>query len=119
YKNDLLGGQFHYGCKLGELGYHYRMYLRLMQHWRKVLPEGVMYELDYENLVADQEGETRKLLAFCGLNWNESCMQFNRTRNIVSTSSIAQVRRPIYRDSLAAWKRYEKHLQPLIRILDG
>ncbi|MDQ6987006.1 MAG: sulfotransferase, partial [Mariprofundaceae bacterium] len=117
YKNDLLGGQFQYGRNLGGLGYYYRMYLRLMQHWHDVLPEGVMYELDYEKLVENQESETRKLLAFCGLDWDESCLRFNRTRNIVSTSSIAQVRRPIYRDSVAAWKRYEKHLQPLIRIL--
>ena len=117
YKNDLLGAQFHYGRNLGELGYYYRMYQRLMQHWQDVLPAGVMYELDYEKLVENQESETRKLLAFCGLDWDESCLHFNRTRNIVSTSSIAQVRRPIYRASMSAWKRYEKHLQPLIRIL--
>jgi hypothetical protein len=88
-----------------------------MQHWRDVLPKGVMYELDYEMLVADQEGETRRLLDYCGLTWSDACLQFDKAKNVVRTSSMAQVRRGIYTDAMAAWKRYEKHLQPLIDIL--
>jgi hypothetical protein len=88
-----------------------------MQHWRDVLPNGVMYELDYERLIADQEKETRKLLDACGLTWDESCLQFNKAKNTVRTASMAQVRRGIYTDSQAAWKRYKKQLKPLIRIL--
>jgi len=113
-----LGGKLHdYGYTLGGLGYYYRMYQRLMQHWREVLPEGVMYELDYEKLVTNQEEETRKLLAYCGLPWDDACLQFDKVKNVVQTASIAQVRRGIYTDAVARWKRYEKHLQPLIRIL--
>ncbi|HKI62084.1 MAG TPA: sulfotransferase [Mariprofundaceae bacterium] len=117
YKQNFVGQLNDFGCNLGELGYYYRMYLRLMQHWRDVLPAGVMYEMDYERLVANQEEETRKLLDFCGLAWDDRCLQFNKATNVVRTASITQVRRGMYSDSLAAWKRYEKHLQPLIRIL--
>lgn len=117
YKLNIKGQAFDFGRDLDELGHYYRMYLRLMQYWRDVLPEGVMYELTYEKLIADQEEETRKLLDACGLGWNEQCLQFQRARNAVRTASVAQVRRAIYKDSMAAWKRYEKHLEPLIRIL--
>ncbi|HKI62413.1 MAG TPA: sulfotransferase, partial [Mariprofundaceae bacterium] len=106
YKSNLGGHLFDFGYNLEELGQYYLMYLKLMQHWREVLPEGVMYELDYESLVANQEEETRKLLGACGLEWNDQCLQFNKAKNIVRTTSITQVRRPIYSDSLAAWKRY-------------
>jgi tetratricopeptide (TPR) repeat protein len=117
YKHYLQGHRFDYGYDLDDLGNYYRMYLKLMQHWRDVLPKGAMVELDYEDLVADQEGETRKLLDACGLPWNEACLQFNKATNVVRTASMAQVRRPIYTDSQAAWKRYKKQLKPLINIL--
>jgi len=113
-----LGGALHdYSYTLGELGYYYRMYQRVMEHWRKVLPSGVLYELDYESMVANQEDETRKLLDYCGLPWDASCLQFHKTSNVVQTASIAQVRQGIYGDAVDRWKRYEKHLQPLIKIL--
>lgn len=117
YKNNLEGHLFDFGCNLEELGHYYRMYLQLMQHWREILPEGAMYELDYEQLVGNQEEESRKLLEYCGLEWDELCLKFNKAKNVVRTASITQVRRPIYTSSLETWKRYEKHLQPLIDIL--
>jgi hypothetical protein len=117
YKNNLLGALHDYGRNLGQLGYYYRMYLRLMQHWRNILPAGTMYELDYENLINDQEGETRKLLDYCGLPWSDQCLSFQKAKNVVRTASVTQVRQPVYNSSLAAWKRYEKNLQPLIKIL--
>jgi tetratricopeptide (TPR) repeat protein len=117
YKLALVGDRYDYGYDLGELGRYYRKYLEMMQHWRDVLPAGTMYELDYERLVANQEQETRKLLDYCGLPWDARCLQFKEAKNVVRTSSMAQVRRDMYTDSVAAWKRYEKQLQPLIRIL--
>jgi len=117
YKSDIEGYLYDFAYNLGELGYYYRMYLRLMQHWREVLPEGAMVELDYEQLVADQEGETRRLLDACGLPWDDRCMAFNKADNMVRTLSVAQVRKPIYSSSIARWKRYEKHLGPLMKIL--
>ncbi|HKJ83953.1 MAG TPA: sulfotransferase [Mariprofundaceae bacterium] len=117
YRQNIQGQAFDFGRDLEELGYYYQMYLKLMQHWRDMLPKGVMYELTYERLIADQEGETRKLLDACGLEWSDQCLQFQQARNAVRTASVAQVRRAIYTDSMAVWKRYEKHLAPLIRIL--
>ncbi len=117
YKLEFQGEQIDFAYTLEELGNHYRMYQQVMQHWRDVLPDGAMYELNYEDLVTDQEGETRKLLEYCDLPWNAICLQFNKVENKVKTASIAQVRRPIYTDSLDPWRRYEKHLEPLIRIL--
>jgi len=117
YRNDLRGQDMQFGFDLNELGEYYVAYQQLMQHWREVLPPGVMYELDYESLIADQTGETRRLLVACGLIWHEQCLQFSQVRNHVFTASAVQVRSGINTGSLAAWRRYEKHLQPLIRIL--
>jgi hypothetical protein len=117
FKSNVRGALFEFGCNLEQLGRYYKSYLSLMQHWRTVLPKGVMYEIDYEQLVANQEDETRKLIDFCNLEWNDNCLEFHKTKNIVKTASIAQVRQPIYSDSMATWKRYERQLQPLIDIL--
>jgi len=117
FKNNLAGELLGFSSSLTDIGQYYRIYQQLMAHWRKVLPEGVMYEINYEDLVSNQEEETRRLLAFCELDWDDHCLQFHTLRNKVQTSSIAQVRRPMYKDSVAAWQRYEKQLQPLIDIL--
>jgi tetratricopeptide (TPR) repeat protein len=99
---------------LGELGRHYRQYLDLMEHWRRIMPAGSMLEVQYENLVDNLEGEARRLLDYCGLAWDERCLAFHRTERAVRTASLAQVRQPIYRSSVQRWRRYEKHLGPLI-----
>ncbi len=117
YTSNIQGWQFDFGLNQGTLGYYYRMYQRLMQHWRDVLPEGAMYELDYEQLVANQEKETRKLLDYCGLDWNDACLNFQQAGTRVKTASVHQVRQTIYNTSIERWRRYEKHLQPLVRIL--
>jgi len=117
YRHNLLGPMFDYGHNLGELGYYYRMYLRLMQHWRDVLPKNVLYELDYEQLVADPDGEIGKLLTACHLDQDERCLRFYETDHAVRTASFMQIRQPVNKASIGAWKRYESHLQPLIRIL--
>ncbi len=117
FTSYILGSAHDYGLKLGSLGYYYRTYRRLMLHWRDVLPAGVMHELDYERLVADQEGETRKLLDFIGLPWDARCLRFYETEQRVQTASIMQVRRAVNTQSVERWRRYEKHIQPLIKIL--
>lgn len=88
-------------------------YLRVMEHFRRVLPVP-MLEIDYEETVADQAGTTRKLLDFVGLPWDDKCLEFHKTDRLVRTASVAQVRQPIYTRSVARWKRYEKHLKPLL-----
>lgn len=98
--------------KLEDLGQHYSDYHRLMEHWKKVLPLQMM-EVRYEDMVADNEGMTRQLLEFCGLEWNDACLDFQNTQRRVKTASSIQVRQPIYQSSVAKWRRYEEELQPL------
>jgi len=113
YRSDLQGDDFRFGFDLRELGEYYLAYLQLMQHWRDVLPTDYIYELDYEALVADQEGETRKLLQACGLPWQKACLQFERVNNHVLTASAVQVRKGMSAGSVAAWRQYEPQLQTL------
>jgi len=117
FKNYFLSGHL-YSYDLTELGQYYNLYLDLMEYWRNTLP-GSIYDLSYERLVADQEIETRKLLEYCNLPWDEACLDFHKTRRIVNTTSNIQVRRPIYKDSVKLWKRYEKQLQPLVTAIYG
>jgi tetratricopeptide (TPR) repeat protein len=98
---------------LGELGRYYRAYDALMAHWQRVLPEGTMIEIKYEELVEDLEGNVRRLLAHCGLDWDERCLSFHQTRRQVNTASAAQVRRPLYKTSLQRWQPQQALLQPL------
>jgi tetratricopeptide (TPR) repeat protein len=106
-----------YTCDLGELGRHYRRYLALMAHWRSLLPPDGLLELQYEALIDDPEGQSRRLLDFCGLAWDARCLAFHETRRTVHTASVDQVRQPLYRSSLQRWRRFEKHLGPLIEAL--
>jgi tetratricopeptide (TPR) repeat protein len=99
---------------LAELGRYYVDYARLMDHWRKVLPAGAFYDVQYEAIVADQEAEARKLLDYCGLEWNDACLEFHKTKRQVRTASVTQVRQPIYTTSVERWRKYEKFLGPLL-----
>ena len=112
-------GRHPYCCNLGELGHYYREYERLMEHWRSVLPSGMMLDVQYEDLVEKPEEISRKLLAFCGLAWDDRCLHFHETQRAVSTPSSWQVRQPIYKTSKERWKRYEKHLVPLLEALSA
>lgn len=92
-------------------------YHRLMAHWREVLSIDFL-DLRYEELVADQEGMTRRLLEFVGVGWDEQVMDFDKTERAVRTASVTQVRQPIYQTSKQKWRRYEQHLGPLLDNLD-
>lgn len=102
----------YYSYDLGDVAAYYRGYEHLMGHWREVLPLR-MHEVHYEKLVADQEGESRKLIEFCGLPWDESCLVYYESRRTVRTASHWQVRQPIYQHSTQRWKHYEKYLGQL------
>lgn len=99
---------------LAELGRYYRGYSALMEHWREVLPPGVMLEVQYEDVVADLEGEARRIVAHCRLDWDDACLAFHENRRPVATASVAQVRQPIYRSSVSRWRPYAKMLGPLL-----
>jgi tetratricopeptide (TPR) repeat protein len=105
-----------YTNDLRHLGIYYRQYERLMSHWREVIKLPFL-EVRYEDLVADTKGVSRKIVEFCGLPWDESCLQFHQNKRTVRTASYQQVRRPIYRGSMQRWKHYEVHLQPLVEEL--
>ena len=97
---------------LDEIGRYYLAYRRLMAHWQSTLP-GFVHDLRYEALIADQLGETRKLLAFCELDWQDACAQFHANPAASMTASAVQIRRPIYDSSVSQWRHYEKQLAPL------
>jgi hypothetical protein len=101
---------------LVELGEFYLEYRRMMAHWQAVLP-GAVLELRYEDMVRDQEAQTRRLLAHCGLPWEPRCLSFHETRRAVRTASSEQVRQPIYDSSVDYWTRYRAELAPLIEII--
>ncbi|MEA2779956.1 MAG: hypothetical protein QOK29_1500 [Rhodospirillaceae bacterium] len=112
-----LGEGLDFANDLGELGRHYRMYSELMDHWRDVLPAHAMLHVQYEELVGDLEGQARRILDYCGLPWDDRCLAFHETERSVTTASVLQVRQPIYRSSLQRWRRYERHLGPLLEAL--
>jgi tetratricopeptide (TPR) repeat protein len=101
---------------LFELGEYYLEYHQMMQHWDEVLPGKVLH-VQYEDVVADLERQVRRLLDFCELPFEDSCINFHETERSVRTASSEQVRQPIYSGSINTWQRFEKHLQPLIDIL--
>ena len=96
-----------------EIGRYYKAYRKVMAHWEKLFP-GDIFEANYETMVAEQESETRRLLAFCGLPFDNACLNFHQSTRKVSTASATQVRQPIYKDSVKKWKKYEQYLKPLI-----
>ncbi len=105
-----------YAYDLADIGFFYRQYRRLMDHWRQVLPLAI-HEVHYEDLVADPEGQVRALIEFLGLPWDERCLAHHRSRRVVQTASTWQVRQPIYGSAVGRWRRYEKHLGPLKQAL--
>ncbi|MBK1634252.1 tetratricopeptide repeat-containing sulfotransferase family protein [Rhodovulum adriaticum] len=116
YKNIFAEGAHRYAYNLRDLGLYYRMFLELVAFWREKLP-GRLYEIRYEDLIADPEGQARALIDACGLDWQDACLNFHQTRRQVKTLSLQQVRQPIYRSSMKAWQRYEDELAELVEAL--
>jgi Flp pilus assembly protein TadD len=108
---------YDYSYDLLDIAAYYARFDRLMAYWRSVLP-GEVLEIRYEDLVADQAGETRRLLAHCGLDWSDACLSFHDNAAPVSTPSAAQVRRPIYSESVARWKRHAEGLAEVSRFFE-
>ena len=96
----------------------FREHQRMMEHWRKVLPVPLL-EVDYEETVTDLEGVARKLVAWCGLEWEPGCLEFHRGKRVVRTASAVQVRRPVFRTSVGRWRHYEQALSPLFAQLEN
>ena len=104
------GQEFSYGLR--EIGNYYRQYVRLMDHWDRVLP-GFVLRVEHEDVVEDLEGQVRRMLAFCRLPFEQSCVDYHRTERSIRTPSSEQVRQPIYRSGLEQWRHYERWLGPM------
>lgn len=104
-----------FAYQLDEIADYYEEYERLMTHWRATIDLPIL-EVDYEKLVADQQNMTRKLIDFCGLEWNDDCLAFHKTKRNVQTASSWQVRQPIYKNSVERWRRYQEWVGPLQRL---
>lgn len=102
---------------LAELGRFYRGYAELMAHWRTILPSGAILDVSYEEVVNDLEGQARRLIDFCGLPWEDRCLEFHKNIRPVRTASAVQVRKPVFRGSLQRWRKYEAGLMPLLHEL--
>ncbi|MDP1633776.1 MAG: sulfotransferase, partial [Gallionellaceae bacterium] len=94
-----------------------RNYAALMAHWRDVLPPGAFYEVQYEDLVKDTEEQARALISYCGLEWDDACLDFHKTERNIRTASVTQVRQPVYQSSVERWLKYEAHLGSLLDAL--
>lgn len=105
-----------YSHDLRNLGQYYREYLRMVEHWKQVMP-GQILEVSYEDSVADTETQARKIIDFIGLKWDDACLNFQTTKRSVATASQWQVRQPVYQTSVQRWRRYQAHIGPLIEEL--
>ena len=110
-------GELNFSYNLEEAGKYYKLYQNLMEFWKQLLPDFI-YDISYEKLVENQEFESRKLLDFCNLDWDKNCLTFYKNKRGIITASFAQARKPIYKNSVKSWQKYENELLPLFKILE-
>lgn len=118
YKNMFAAGKHRYSNDLADLGTFFRLFEEMVAFWQSRLPDRI-HVIEYEALIADPETQARALIAACGLDWEDQCLNFHQNKRRVDTLSVHQVRQPIYASSLAAWRRYRDHLDPLLTALGG
>ena len=105
-------GAYPFSYGLEDLGKYYIAFHRLIEHWKRVLGDEI-YEIQYEDLIENQESQTRCLIDYCGLDWEDACLDFHENNAASSTASTLQVRQPIYKTSVDLWRNFEQELQPL------
>jgi hypothetical protein len=113
YKQLFANNVYPYSYDLDDLAQYYAAYGKLISHWRQALPSGIFMEVSYEDLVADLEGQSRRLLAFLDLPWDDQVLRFHESTAPATTASAVQVRQPIYASSVGKWRNYEEQLEPL------
>ena len=116
YRQLFAAGKNH-AYDLNECAEYYLEYIRMMEHWDEVLP-GRVLKVQYEDVIGDTEEQARRMLDYCGLDWEDACLKFYETDRPVNTASSEQVREPIYKDAVAYWKHYEAHLDDVKQILE-
>lgn len=116
---SLLFEKLAFAYDLGELGRRYSAYARLMQHWHALLPPNVILDVQYEDVVENPEAQARRIVAHCGLDWDDACLRFYEADRPVRTASVVQVRQPVYRNSVGKWRPDEATLRPLLKGLSA
>jgi len=116
YKSYFPGEGLGWAFNMEDLAGYYNSYTDLMTFWRQLFPNKI-YDICYEDLTKNQEKETRKLLKYCDLEWDDNCLNFHTNKRAVKTTSSLQVRKKMYQGSSEVWKKYESYLQPLIDVL--
>ncbi len=116
YKNKFPDDTHLYAYNQRDLGLYYGTFVDMIDFWRERVPDW-FYEVQYEELVANPEEETRKLIAACGLEWEDACLSFHENKRKIETLSVFQARQPISKGSVQLWKQYEKDLQPMLDAL--
>lgn len=117
FKQNFTTDNYRFGYDLKSLGKFHNTYRDMMKHWHSLFPEAI-YDVHYETLVNDPETEIKKLVAACGLAWENECLHFNKSTSTVNTASAVQVRKPMYTSSVGIWQQYREYLQPLFDELD-
>ena len=115
YKNFFPGNSYSYDQD--DTASYFGLYENLMEFWHNLYPNKV-YDFSYENLTSNQEEETRNLLEYCGLDWDQNCLDFHSNTTAIRTTSAIQVKQEMYQGSSEAWKKYEAYLQPLLKGLN-
>jgi tetratricopeptide (TPR) repeat protein len=115
YKN-LFADAYPFSYQMQELARYYAAYEKLMAHWHRVMP-GVIYDIHYEDLVADVEGQSRNLLEHCNLEWQDQCLSFYDNTSVSTTASASQIRQPVYSSSVGKWRHFSAELAPLADML--
>jgi hypothetical protein len=113
YKQNFTTGNYRFAYDLKTVAQFHNEYERLMRHWHEVMP-GIIHDVSYEALTHDPDTEIRKLLAACDLDWQQSCLDFDKTEGVVRTASAYQARQPMYTSSVRLWERYQPFLQPML-----
>ncbi len=118
FKHYFSGKGNGFAYDLQDVSDYYKMHIELMAFWNEKYP-GQVYDLNYEALTEHQEDETRKLIEHVGLDWEDQCLEFHKTRRAIQTASVTQVRQELYQGSSDAWRKYEKHLGSMVESLEG
>ena len=113
YKQYYSSSNLGFAYNLKNIAEFYNLYNEYMIFWQKTLGEKNLLNIRYENFIENFEDEVKKLLNFCDLNWSTKCVEFYKSKNSVSTASLAQIRQPIYKTSVASWKNYSSFLEDL------
>ncbi|MGJ8534537.1 MAG: tetratricopeptide repeat-containing sulfotransferase family protein [Alphaproteobacteria bacterium] len=118
FRHFFVSGGNGYAYDLKDIAEYYKLYANLMSFWKEMFP-GQIYDLCYESLTENQEEQSRRLMKYCGLDWEAQCLEFHKLERAVATASTTQVRQEMYKGSSDRWRKYETHLQPLTKNLEG